>query len=441
MDVIRGYSHGTTLPCDVPKIVHNIKRKNMSCLSHDIVGLGEDIHIIPLNAGFLLYTKSLFLFASDIRYLSYLNGTKTVEELRKIEGMQSYLEQLNYFKLLSFSENKRVIIHDIDPKYKKIYEGEEYGLFSYIPVTVELDITNNCNFQCIHCFKNSICNNTSNSQKSSKWLSSQQIYQIIQECANLGVPELLLMGGEPLIHKDFLNFVKFASDSGIRSIRTSSNGWLITEKIAKELSNYCDAIQISVHGATPETHDSIVGKNGSWEHNKEVIKILKDYNFKVNISFTILKENVHEFKKMPALVKNWGADSIRYISLTNMGRGKCLNGFTNEEINSIGEELKQLDKQYSENIFSILAAGFPALHEKPNDAVFYGCAAARTLLHISCEGKMNVCGSIERDFVGQYPNNTLLDIWHSPHLLKFRKPMECDCNYRYICAGLCLADL
>jgi len=440
MDVIRGYSHGTTLPCDLQKIVHTIKRKKLFTFSNDIVRLAEDIHVIPLNVGYLIYTKNLFLFASDIQYLSHLDGTKTFEDLVKIEGMLSYLEQLNYFKLLSSSENKAVIIHDVDKKYKKIYEGAEYGLFSYIPVTVELDITNNCNFHCIHCFKNSLCN-ISISQRPSTWLSSQQIYQIIKECANYGVPELLLMGGEPLMHKDFLNFVKFASDSGIRSIRTSSNGWLICEKLAKELSNYCDAIQISVHGATPETHDSIVGKKGSWEHNQKIIKILKDYNFKVNISFTILKENIHEFKKMPELIKSWGADSIRYISLTNMGRGKCLRGFNDEEINLIGAELKQLYTQHADNKFSILAAGFPALHEKPNDAVFYGCAAARTLLHISCEGKMNVCGSIDRDFVGQYPNNSLLDIWHSPPLLKFRKPMECECNYRFICAGLCLADI
>ena len=76
-----------------------------------------------------------------------------------------------------------------------------------------------------------------------------------------------------------------------------------------------------------------------------------------------------------------------------------------------------------------------------NDATFYGCAAGRTLLHITSNGDVNACGSIEGNYIGNIRESNILDLWHSPKLIDMRLPIKCDCNYRFICSGPCKANL
>lgn len=439
--VLGGYAHETYLPCDLSEIVSHVRRKSITAKQGEKVGLKSDIHAIPFNRGYMLSTKSIVLFTNNLKPIFLLDGTHSLHDLCVTSEMKSCLEQLHFYNLLSFeSNNGQLKLINIDRKYTKKYQDGNFVTFSLVPITVELDITNSCNFACIHCFRDS---KTIDGKRvlSDRELSTKELLAVIDDCARIGVPKLLLMGGEPLLHPDYFYLLKHAKERGIRDVESSTNGWFINEETAPKIAKYSDNIQISIHGASASTHDSIVGKKGSWEHDKKAIKILKENNIKVIVSVTVLRENVKDILKMPALVKEWGADSIRFIALTSMGRGCLLKNFSYEEIDQIGKEIKELYETMTTPHFTILAGGFPPLYPKKNDATVYGCAAGTALLHITSNGDVNACGSIEGKYIGNIRESNILDLWHSPKLIEMRHPMNCDCNYRFICSGPCKADL
>jgi radical SAM protein with 4Fe4S-binding SPASM domain len=113
-----------------------------------------------------------------------------------------------------------------------------------------------------------------------------------------------------------------------------------------------------------------------------------------------------------------------------------LKGWDEEEITLIGDEIKKIYESLPSGL-ELDAGGFPPLHSIRNDAYIYGCSAGKTLLSIASDGRVRVCGSLD-DYVGNIREKSILDIWHSPELIKMRKQPACDCNYRSICYGPCL---
>ena len=48
-------------------------------------------------------------------------------------------------------ENSGCLMYRASDDIKKLYIDKEYGWFSFFPLSLELDITSTCNFECIHC--------------------------------------------------------------------------------------------------------------------------------------------------------------------------------------------------------------------------------------------------------------------------------------------------
>ena len=100
------------------------------------------------------------------------------------------------------SDIKKTIIKDnsiFNTGY--IVESGEQGHF--YPELVNLFVTNKCPQRCIHCFNESDINSYEMDFKDIK-----KIITII----NRKVPNINLSGGEPLIHRDFLNIVELIRD-------------------------------------------------------------------------------------------------------------------------------------------------------------------------------------------------------------------------------------
>jgi radical SAM protein with 4Fe4S-binding SPASM domain len=103
----------------------------------------------------------------------------------------------------------------------------------------------------------------------------------------------LLSGGEPLLRKDIMKVVGCIKSMGIEPV-ISSNGTLITRKIAKELKDYgVQYIGISIDGFK-EIHDKIRGVKGAFAAAMKGIKNSQEAGLKVGIRFTLMKDNKDE---------------------------------------------------------------------------------------------------------------------------------------------------
>lgn len=433
--VFSAYSHESCLPCELDEVVIRVRRRKLDASLSDKVGLSKDILAVPLSEGFFLCARDLALVSNTIEPLPQLDGTRTLGEVLSSPMAESALEQLHYYRLLSFGPNGGSLrMPTIEPRYLTQYQGGGFVIFSLVPLSVEIDITNACNFRCIHCLWGS---GPENRLGAPGELTTDEIFGIISECAQLGVPNLQLMGGEPLAHPDFLNFVRHAKESGILFIKTSTDGWLVRDQMARELAKYLDSIQVSIHGASSLTHDRIVGRRGAWDQARKAVRLLKESGLRVNVSFTVMRENVTDVEEMPHLATEWGADSLRFLRLITQGRGAALQGWTEEEVIQLGDKIRRINYDLGSRLL-LDAGGFPPLASIKNDASFYGCDAGTTLMSIASDGGVTACGSLGRNYIGNVRSQSLLDIWHSPHFVEMRRQPDCmDCSYRSICWGPC----
>lgn len=107
------------------------------------------------------------------------------------------------------SSGKRVII-----------DWEKHGVPSVqSPVLVDLKITDYCNFGCKFCYQGST--------KEGKHVPLQDLKVIVDQLHNAGVVELVIGGGEPTQHPDFLEFIRYVKDKKMHlSFTTKSIAWI-----------------------------------------------------------------------------------------------------------------------------------------------------------------------------------------------------------------------
>ena len=154
-----------------------------------------------------------------------------------------------------------------------------------------------------------------------------------------------------------------------------------------------------------------------------------------------MEKNVEEIELMPTLAKELGAASIRFLSLSNQGRGKNLKGWCQDERSLIGSRIKVLflkEKERNTGL-KIQCGGFPPLEPINANASFYGCPAGRDLLYIGSDGRTSCCGVVE-EYIGSIRYSPILELWHHSKMIELRKSQGCNCTYKYICAGPCVAN-
>ncbi|MBF0611600.1 MAG: radical SAM protein [Magnetococcales bacterium] len=95
------------------------------------------------------------------------------------------------------------------------------------PIFLSLYITNRCNLACKYCF-------VVDPQYSKEFLRSQldfeEIRRIVDQLYAMGMRMIFMLGGEPLVHKEFDQIVSYIVNKGIY-LQVVSNGMLVAKKI------------------------------------------------------------------------------------------------------------------------------------------------------------------------------------------------------------------
>ena len=186
------------LPCNNEELYGTDKRKELPN-ENALIGLRNDILLLPMNKGFKLSTRGAVLFVDDnsVALLKKLVQKNMMSDLmNQNKESKSELERFNYYGFLSFgsaSTNGKLDILEVPNWVKQLYKNNEFSWFSYFPTKIELDLSNYCNLQCIHCSRDAYSLKKSMSNE----LNLDEIKNIISDAAKNGVLSLQLMGGNP----------------------------------------------------------------------------------------------------------------------------------------------------------------------------------------------------------------------------------------------------
>lgn len=165
--------------------------------------------------------------------------------------------------------------------------------------SVLVELTYRCNLDCFFCYNDLGLRG--------RPLTTDQYLRFFEDLRDMQVLNLVLTGGEPLAHPDFLRLGRHARELGF-VVRIKSNGHALRGMLARRIKEEIDpfVVELSLHGARAETHDRQTRVPGSFERLTANIRELVALGFRVKLNSTLTSWNEGELEEMCALADGLG---------------------------------------------------------------------------------------------------------------------------------------
>jgi len=134
--------------------------------------------------------------------------------------------------------------------------GRLVDMFSRSISYLRISLTDHCNLRCLYCSPKAEVDKL----KSDELLRYEELLRVVRLAVSLGIEKVRLTGGEPLVRRDILSFVRgLAEIPGLNDIRLTTNGVLLAE-YAEELKKAgIRKLNISLDTLRPERFRQITG--------------------------------------------------------------------------------------------------------------------------------------------------------------------------------------
>lgn len=153
-------------------------------------------------------------------------------------------------------------------------------------------LTTLCNNNCRNCLLDKRINIGYRSLSSIK----KELYFSLRK----GYERVMLLGGEPTIHPDFLEIIRLSKEAGYKKVTVLSNGRMFSYigflRKAKEAG--LEEIIVSIYSHKPKVQDYITGTKGSLKQTLNALVNIKKLNYPLVVGTVITKRN---YKDLPAL--------------------------------------------------------------------------------------------------------------------------------------------
>ena len=178
------------------------------------------------------------------------------------------------------------------------------------PFSGQWELTCRCNLTCMMCYTDPF--NTP--ERIRQELHYEEIIRILDELHQARCVELCFTGGEPLARRDFLDIYTYAKQKGFL-VTVFTNGTLITAKIADHWVQYPPSmIEISFHGMTQESFESITQVPGSHERCLAGIRLLLERDLPVTLKTVGMTVNRDEILKIKEYAGRLGKVQYKFGS-------------------------------------------------------------------------------------------------------------------------------
>jgi pyrroloquinoline quinone biosynthesis protein E len=169
------------------------------------------------------------------------------------------------------------------------------------------ELTYRCPLQCPYCA------NPVDFAKHSDELSTEDWLRVFSEARAMGAVQLGLSGGEPLVRQDLPVLVKHARQLGYYTNLITSGYGMTEAKIVELKEAGLDHIQVSIQSPEKTLNDELAGTE-SFEHKKEVARLVKKHGYPMVLCVVIHRRNIHQMREILDMAVELEAD---YLELAN----------------------------------------------------------------------------------------------------------------------------
>lgn len=398
--------------------------------------------------------KSLELNKQDCAIIENSKGSLKLKELiknlidKKLVDCKSFAEMLVY--TINLIKDKWLIVSDSPIKtigkiLNNIIACENEVISYNSPFQVTISVTGKCNLKCLHCYRG----------EENDYFVSPDYKTIIQRLDffhELGIINIQLSGGEPFIRTDIIDIVKYAVRK-FPEVTLLTNGTLITDQMAKELSEMKINVQIGFSEIGKE-FDIFTGVEGSYSTTRKSIQNLIKYGLKPSIGIVLNKRNTNKLGSIietfsqlgieiinidPLLMIGNTLDNLKELKLPKMAWENALM-----DVYEISKDYPHLKIVFSEGI---LTSENIKSKTYANRERF--CFVGEGIIHVESNGDLFLCQSfLDKDFcignLNHLDKISFLELWHNSKILNELRSLTTkdlkgckNCDFLPECGGGC----
>jgi radical SAM protein with 4Fe4S-binding SPASM domain len=301
------------------------------------------------------------------------------------------------------------------------------------PVRVEFELTEQCNLLCTFCY---------NSRHPA---SSNIADDILEKLSRENVLEIVLTGGEPLLHPEFHNIFVRAS-ALFQKAMVQTNGTFINEQTVEFLKKHkIHSVNVSLHGQK-NVHEKLTAIPGCYDLAVSAIKHLLRYGIRTASNFVLTSQNITSFSETADMLYAMGLREMTLTRFTPAGFGA-----KNRELAVLIEDLISVlyiakEKMAVHPDFNIILANSIPYCSLPIDLSCFCsyCHFGGSRFYIDIHGNVMMCG-MSRITIGNILEMSFREIKersdeYKAHIAGIDVPEVCGkCEHFEVCRGGCRA--
>jgi len=180
------------------------------------------------------------------------------------------------------------------------------------PYTLIAELTYRCPLRCVY------CSNPLDYARHDAELETADWLRVFREAEDLGVVQLNLTGGEPLVRDDLETLITAARELDLYTNLITSGIPLRRERLERFRALGLDNVQVSVQDVRAAESDRIAGHR-AFERKLEVARWVKELGFPLTLNVVLHRENLDRVADVIALAERLGADRLELANTQYLG--------------------------------------------------------------------------------------------------------------------------
>jgi PqqA peptide cyclase len=182
----------------------------------------------------------------------------------------------------------------------------------YRPYTLVAELTYRCPLRCVY------CSNPLDYARHDRELDTATWLRVFREAEDLGVVQLNLTGGEPLLRSDLEALIEEARGLDLYTNLITSGIPLTLDRLRAFRARGLDSVQLSIQDVEAEASDRIAGHR-SFARKLEVAGWVKRAGFPLTLNVVLHRHNLDRVPEIIALAESLAADRLELANTQYLG--------------------------------------------------------------------------------------------------------------------------
>lgn len=319
------------------------------------------------------------------------------------------------------------------------------------PLYVVWEITLACDQPCTH------CGSRAGTARAGE-LSTEEALRVVDQLAEMGTFEVVLIGGEAYLHDGFLDLVRALKAKGIRPTMTTGGRGITAERAEQMAAAGLHTVSVSIDGLEA-THDLMRAVRGGFASATAALRHLKAAGIRTASNINLNRLNQADLEPLYDVLKGLGISAWQVQITAPLGRAADRPAMLLQpwDLVDLVPRIAALKVRAWNEDQVLLMPGNNLGYFGPEEAIirsppgksdhFQGCQAGRQVMGIESNGDVKGCPSLQTDAYvgGNLREQPLRHIWENAPELAFTRNRTVDslwgfcrsCPFAETCMGGC----